>query len=252
MIKEIQEKILTRPINSLCSMDYASGVVQFLCFKAAKPLEPILESYYTLSTEFRSDLFMQLWKKLLREVSRFRVTLTFDDVVAKIWNPVFTECCQLVDSVHGRTIKLKDVDRYFHQHKEKYLYDDLLNLFKAIEACHHRRGSDYKWIRPAIDHMEQYWSLCEQAEAAKTVLDLKESLKLRGDFEVIENVASKVTASMKEATLDSIDEQFVTAKSFLEKFTQDKSKHDCLKCFAACNSIVVWLRKQTRGEQYNL
>ena len=248
LIHEIQENYLPKPINSLCSMDASSGAVHFSCFKAAKPLEPILDHYYSLSTEYQSDLFVQLWKKVLREVSRSGATLTFNDVVTKIWNPVFTECCQLVDSVHAKTIKLKDVDRYFRQHKGIYLYNNLLNLFRAIEACHHRTDRDHRWIKLAIVHMEQYWSLCEHAEAANTVLHLKDSLKLRGDFDVIENVASKVTSSMKEATLESIDQKFVAAMSFLEELTRDKHKLDCLKCFAACNNIVDWLRKQTKGD----
>ena len=245
---EIHADHLHKPINSLCSLD-ASNVVQFFCFQAAKPLEPILDHYHFLSSVHHSDLFQQLWISRLGEVFRSKATLTISDVVTEIWEPVFTKCCQLVESVYTKTIKLKDVDKYFHQHKGNYLNAILSNLFKAIEACYGRTDGDCSWIRPAIDQMEQYWSLCEQAEAANTVLHLKNSLGLTGNFEVIENVARKVTSSMKEATLESIDQQLVSAKSFLEKFTRDKSKHDCLKCFAACNNIVEWLRKQTKGIQ---
>ena len=245
---EICEDYLCKPVNSLCSID-ASNVVQFFCFQAAKPLEPILVHYHLLLSVHQSVLFRQLWTSRLKEVVRLKATLTFSDVVTDIWNPVFIKCCELLESVHERSIKLKDIDKYFYQHKGNHLNIILEDLFKAIEACYHRTGSDYRWIRPAVHHMDQYWSLCEQAEAAHTVLHLKDSLKLRGNFEVIENVASKVTSSMKEATLESIDQKFVVAKSFLEKFTQDKSKHDCLKCFAACNNVVEWLRKQTKGER---
>ena len=41
--------------------------------------------------------------------------------------------------------------------------------------------------------IQQYWSLCQCASAAETFLELKQSLQLKGDFDVVEALAAKVS-----------------------------------------------------------
>lgn len=218
-----------------------------MCFEAARPLEPILNSYHILFSVHRSEIFVQLWKSKLREISKSKTTLSLCNIESEIWNPVFTKSCELVDSIKSRNIKLQDVDQYFGRLQRDYAYENLLSLYKALEACMHRPTDTGQWVRAAVDCMQQYWSLCEKVEAAKIVLELKESLKLTGDFRTIENVACEVTSSMKDDPLESIDQRLIDAKSFLEKFTSDRNKLNSLKGFAACMKIVEWMREETKG-----
>lgn len=250
---EVHKDHLHVSLNKLClCRSNAQDEVTFTCFQAAQPLEPILDRYSILFHTYQSELFMQFWKSKLREIYKSKTELTFSEVVTKIWNPVFSECCQLVESVKFKSIKLRDVDNYFRPLKDNFVYEYLLNLHKALEACHGKSTDLGQWVRSAVNHMEQYWSLCEQAEAASIVLELKSSLALTGDFKTIEDVAGKVTLSMQEAPLESIDEKLISAKSFLETFTSDKRKLDCLKGFAACMNVVEWIRKESTGQYYRV
>lgn len=143
------------------------------------------------------------------------------------------------------SITLSAVNEHFHHLEDKQ--DHLELLFKATEACYGRHVESTTWIRKAIDRMHLYWNLCEQADAARTVLELKESLKLEGNFEVIENVAGAFTSSMDKQTLKDIDQRLIEMSSFLEHFTKDKSKLESLKSFAACLNIVEWIRNESQG-----
>ena len=233
------------PINQLCTSEGED--VSFHCFQQAKSLEPILKYFYFFHDAYPSDVFQKVWKSKLTEVSRLKQTLSFSGVVDLIWRPVATTCCQLVESVRDRSILLRDVDRYFSEFRGQHVYDHLLSLYKAIEACHGRHTDTGGWVREAVNHMEEYWSLCEQAEAANTVLGMKRSLHLTGDFSTIEDVASRVTASLEGAKLASIDKRFFEAKSFLAQITSDPEKIECLKRFAECTNLVEWMRKETTG-----
>ena len=242
---------MSMPINSLCSMESTSGPLQFHRFKKAEPLEDILSDFNSLCMQFHSDLFQQIWKSKRKDIMNAKISLTFSDVVKNLWNPVFTECCQLIDSVKTRSIKLGDVDYHFrHMQEEGSVCEHLRNLHKAVEVCRHGRPpGQTDWIQTSVNLMEQYWSVREQGKAANIVLKLKERLQLTGNFEIIEYVANQVTTSMKDEPLEKIDLKLIQARSFLEQFTSEQMKLDCLEKFAECLNIVGWIRKETKGIQ---
>jgi hypothetical protein len=244
LLEEVEWSHTYCSINTLCSSQEQR--VQFMCFKAAQPLQEMLPAYYRFANHYPSELFQQIWESRLKTVASKKQVLTFADVVTKIWKPVFNECCQLIDGVKGLTITLADVNRHFHPLRgDGQAHLEL--LFKATEACHKSEVGSTTWIRGALDRMQHYWSVCEQAEVARTVLQLKESLQLQGNFEAIERIAG--TESMDKRTLSDIDEELIEVGSFLENFTKDRSKRklECLKSFAACLDIVEWIRNESKG-----
>ena len=172
-------------------------------------------------------------------------SLSISDLVNEIWNPVFQECCTLVDSIEQKCIKLKDIDKYFYGLSEQDCYKELKNLFCALEKIHNRNPSPEKckWIRRAVTHIEQYRSLCQLAEAANIILELKEKLNLSGNFGAIEVVSNKVSTAMKEETLESISVELIETKSFLEQVKNSKKKLNCLQKFAECSTLVEWIRE---------
>lgn len=228
-------------------MKSIKDAVEFKCFDLAKPLCSILDHHYFLSDKRHSDLFQQIWKAKLDDSVHAKLFLTFGDIATEIWDPVFSECRRLVNSVREKTIELKMVDKYFLPLNDN-VFHHLKNLCIAMEICQGKKTDNFLWIQSSVNLMEQYWALCKQAKAAKIVLLLKDKLKLTGNFEIIEDVASRVETSMMDASLASIGRKTITeAKSFLDKFTEDKNKLDCLDQFAACLNIVEWMRRETKG-----
>lgn len=245
LIAEIAQDHSGSLIGSLCSMKPS---LQFMCFKSAEPLQPILNNYRNLSEQYGSNLFKRMWTSALKTEAKAKSTTTFAEVVTRAWNPVFARCCELLDSIQSRTITLKDVDEYFRGFEGEYICDHLRNLYIGMQLCHDKPVVFTDWIRTSVNLMQQYWALCEQAEAAKIILKLKESMKLTGNFEIIENVASQMTESMKESSLDQIDCKLIEAKSFLEQMTTESWKLECLRQFAKSSDIIQWIRKETSGK----
>lgn len=247
---EIQDNHLPKPVGSLCYTTSSSGAIEFACFLAGKPLEALLNSYHLMSNVHESELFRLIWSVKLTEIRRAKKTRSIPDIVTEIWDPVFSECSDLIKDVESESIKLKDVDRYFYQIKEeKHMYSNLANLFKAVEASNDRPlATTPAWIQDVVKRIQQYWSLHEQAQAANTLLKLKERLKLTGNFEIIQKVASQGSKSVKDDSLSSINQEVMEAKEFLEEISNDKKKLECLNSFAASMKLVEWIGQETTGE----
>lgn len=232
-------------IQLLCSIE-SNDVINFRCFQQARPLQCMLNEFHFLFNMHPNGLSLSAWDRQLEKAAYTTSLIMFEDVVNMFWIPVFHECCQLVDSTRDGSVKLCVIDLYFAPLKS--IYDHLKNLFLAVEVCRGRTASDFDWIRNSIKLMEHYWDLREQAEAAQIVLELKEKLKLTGDFDIIENVASSFPTSMKDVSLESMSQgRLKEAKTFLEKFTNDERKVECLRNFASCLKIVEWIRGETTG-----
>ena len=169
--------------------------MNFQCFKAAEPLDPIKIKYDFLSRHHQNDLFHRIWEQTSTRASRVNLELTIPDIASKIWEPAFKECCRILDSLQNCSIKLQEVDDLFVNYKgPQVIQDNLHKLHKGMELCCDRRPPQVcpLWIRNAVERMQQYWTLSRYAKAAEMVLNLKKRLGLTGDFSQMETIATQV------------------------------------------------------------
>ncbi len=55
------------------------------------------------------------------------------------------------------------------------------------------------------------------------------------------------TTSVRDKSLIYIDDSFIETGDFLKGFSANPRKLKCLEVFAKCQSIVKWIRNETRG-----
>lgn len=53
--------------------------------------------------------------------------------------------------------------------------------------------------------------------------------------------------SMKDQTLQAIDQSVVTAAKFLQDFASDEGKRDCLRAYVKSKKIVKWISEEIKG-----
>ena len=58
----------------------------------------------------------------------------------------------------------------------------------------------------------------------------------------------QASASMRDQTLDDVDQSLVETGKFLQEFVSDSKKLECLQIFSKCLSMVNWIRKETKGK----
>lgn len=239
--KSASDDYSLRPIKSLCCIDRTC--IQYPCLQYARSLEPILSKYYFLSDRFQSVIFTNIWSSAIDKLVKSGLKLTVDDLKSNLWDPVFKECRQLIEGLHSEEIKLNEIDYYFR--RLDYMDGHLKEFHKAMEACHDGPLNVGNWIASTIDKIKLYWSLCDQSKAAMTVLDLKKSLELSGDFCLIEDIAKRASTSMADAQLKDIDDRMYQAKTFLASFTTERL--ECLRAFSRCMELVKWIQQETQG-----
>ncbi len=182
-------------IRSLCESHGSASQMTFHSFQSAAPLDPIKVKYDFLARHYQNDLFHRIWEHT--SMAAAKVTeLTIQDIVTRIWKPAFEECCRILESLKGRTMKLREVDNRFKRYDDPgKIKSHLENLYKGIELCFGRSqpsASTPGWIRSAVESMQQYWTLSRYAKAAQTILELRKRLELTGEFSIMETIATQV------------------------------------------------------------
>ena len=186
---EMNQPFETLEIRSLCSTE--ANQVVFNCFKVAKPLSSIATSFLTCTKVFPSALFQHYWSQQMKKMKT--VQLAISDVASKLWKPVFDACCVFLEEVRSMEIVLSEVDRLLDLYKPEELHFQLCQLDNAICECLSQPvTSNQVWIRASIQRMEQYRSLRQHADAAKTFLQLRDTLRLSGNFGIIDKLSTEV------------------------------------------------------------
>ena len=199
-MEEIQKhKHGNTPINTLCRRE--EHHVVFISLKAASSLDNITRKFDILNRSRKSTLFNKLWNKHMKRAETKSIKshspLTIESIKTDIWDPCFQECQKMLSSLCDKTILLSEVDHYFNSSENiENTRVQILALYDGVRLCVTDRTDikDRELINDAVYCMERYWSLCHLNRAAKVVMDLKQALKLTGDFSLIETLATKVRA----------------------------------------------------------
>ncbi len=185
---EISKDHRDKLIKDLCFINNDNDKVISTLLHLALPLEDIPTKFDVMFSKYQNKLFEKIWDDHVKSESE----LTIASIKTDIWDPSFHRCLTLLDSLRDKSIKLSEVDQYFREVKDRE--HQISALCSGVEMCINRRvfGDDRQWISAAVHLMDRYWSLCELAKAAEIVMDLKEKLKLSGDFSLIEGIAIQV------------------------------------------------------------
>ncbi len=159
-----------------------------------KPIKGHFRTKFDLMfRKYQNKLFEKIWDDHLKKAQeKPESELTIASIETDIWDPSFHRCRTLLDSLRDKSIKLSEVDQYFKEVPDRE--SQISALYSGVEMCKDNKviGDGRQWISTAVHLMDQYWSICELAKAAEIVMELKEKLKLSGDFSLIEGIASQV------------------------------------------------------------
>ena len=164
------------------------------CFPEAAPLEPIMNQFWIMTHECESKIFSKYWHDRLVLIIRSRSSgLVLSDIAEEVWSPVFDKCVKLLAELKDYSISLMTVNQLFEGQPIPTITFSIKQLYKGVELCQKgREVSNFKWIQGVVERMMQFWQLHGFTAAAQTFLEIRDVLKLTGDFKLVENVASRV------------------------------------------------------------
>ncbi len=195
LLSEIGRDHSPAPINTLCKC--GGDQVVFMSLKSALPLDEIMVKFDIMKST-QSSLFTEIWQRHMKNAAasvkrKERVELTIKDIKTVIWEPAFSECKHLLDSLRDRSIKLREVDYYFKSIQQDMSWQ-LKSVYNGVNKCINPNFTQSSlWIDDVVQHMQEYWSLLTLSKAASVVITLKEKLCLTGDFKAIETLVNQVS-----------------------------------------------------------
>lgn len=196
MHKFVEEDYNDRHINTLCTKE--GEIYRVVCNPTTAPLEPVIKQFWIMTEECNCEIFIDCWEKKKSCLVTDRIILTPGTIIHDLWLPVFTECKELHKHLLNGTLLLSEVDKLF---KNKRLHDikiELSHLHASLTHCAGETMTNAEWIEEVLLRMDQYWQLCQSAEAAKAFLLLidaleLDSLKVSAEYQLLKRViASQV------------------------------------------------------------
>ncbi|KFP92242.1 E3 ubiquitin-protein ligase RNF213, partial [Apaloderma vittatum] len=226
------------------------------------------QTYYSLSPKLKefawkmhsfkdSLIFQQFWEEAAQkageenessgeenesseeEEENIVLWLDLDNVFSRLISPCFVSYERLYDDLRSGSLTLSAVDTLFLEftnHPEDIRTE--LNIM-----CNLRPGEDRDWVNQRFQQIQQYHEMHLTFDAAKIIANVKESLNLSGDFNVLENLLdiTEKLESYKTQKLDSISPELVHAKRLLQGITV--KRRGCLRELAQQKEFVCWVRE---------
>ena len=184
---ELKKDVGKKKICELCQSK--NGAPVLLCYLASKPLEPFVD-HFDIMMKKSSNLFLHPLDKRLRRIVASRSDLTIAHIYSEIWQPVFDDCCKLIDSLIEQSMTLSYVDSHLKEYSDgldEMVYKLASGLSKCLNIEPNNTG-----LRKTLWNIKQYWKLCEYQTGAQVFLHLKGVLELKGDFALVERFSSEV------------------------------------------------------------
>lgn len=178
-----------------------------ICHKRVTSEEPIVK-FFEFSQKNRrmvqsfhlvrsSLLFLSFWQKCVHKAAELCTdesdsskVLSIDKVNESLWKPSYQRWRGMWERILSGEISLKEVEDRFNRFRDdpKSLdaeIDIALMLFSDEEDI----DAD---LRRAVAQIRQFQKLTECEDAAAAILDFQEAMKLKGDFQVLDDFRDQV------------------------------------------------------------
>ncbi|TNN72678.1 E3 ubiquitin-protein ligase rnf213-alpha [Liparis tanakae] len=153
-----------------------------------------------------------------------------------IFKPCFAKYKDLYTRLKNGSIRLEEVNKLFRDYKGKY--DELgqdLDIMCRVDI-----STDKKWIHSRVQQIEQYHELHLAVSSAQIIMEVKDTLRLTGDFRVLETLAEFNHADFQTEPLNRIDNDLMQAKMALVDITESRRK--CLHELGLRGHFVSWVK----------
>ena len=185
--KELSSEHTMSPVQDLWM--YNKNMPQFILDKINIIADHIVDEvfYFTHPEGLSSAIFLNRWNnKMQRYHQKLTGTLiSIEKFVKDLWSPVLidvkSEMKVLSDNLQLPLDKVTELFEGITDHKT--LESELIKWCDVLKQ-------NTNWIRNAVQKILDYQELCYYSCAAQTLLQLKETLKLSGDFNVVANLLS--------------------------------------------------------------
>ncbi|XP_069050628.1 E3 ubiquitin-protein ligase rnf213-alpha isoform X2 [Lepisosteus oculatus] len=240
-VKNLGEFMVVHRLEEISSEE--AGLVTY--FHLDEETRQMAETLHTLKDSY---IFEMCWENQAKELAAGDlnedeetepelVCLTTPGVINE---EIFEPCYEIYRDIYSKLKKgiltLEEVDNVFEVYKNRYV-----ELEKELQnMCKVNPSDDRRWITIRIQQIQQYHELHLAVESAQVIMDVKNTLQLNGDFQVLQTLLSVTQEDFKRESMDRIDNDLIQAKKILVDITEDRRK--CLLELGLRRNFVFWVK----------
>ncbi|XP_072523911.1 E3 ubiquitin-protein ligase rnf213-beta [Salminus brasiliensis] len=193
-----------------------------------------------------SNLLLSLWVDRATERTSVNIgsdpmSLNLVEVISEIWQPSLRDFSILGIRIAQGFATFEEVDKVLDGCGDE---GDGTKIKKELHimAIQLKGYQDLKenWPELRLCQIQEYRQLYHAAEAANTLLRIRDRLSLRGDFSHIYGLTELREISFKQKTLGSLSDDLISAKN---KLSNVKHQHTaCLEAFLESEKLVYWVK----------
>ena len=151
-----------------------------------------------------SKLFESIWDDTCGRLDEASIT-TFDDIHEHVWNHTLAKCKELLHKFYNKSFTYSDIDiKCFAEMRS--INNHITTLYNAMYHYNFSLISSFpdpkQWIPQAVKNITMYLEFARhfvqsnnssvQFNAVQLCLKMKELLRLKGDFSIVDNLNIQV------------------------------------------------------------
>ncbi|XP_074936539.1 E3 ubiquitin-protein ligase rnf213-alpha-like, partial [Phalacrocorax aristotelis] len=169
----------------------------------------------------KSHCFHRLWKTRAEQTKATTPegqVFSLEDVQEKIYKPAIADFRKTYLSLKDFSITLGTTQSHF----EKLLgeKDQLMEEFRVMEESEGSSGGKAHWISGAVERVENYLTLSKVVNTAKVIDDLRQMLRLEGDFQILSDLTKYEEQEFQNKQLNFMTQDVMKVKKNLSDIPQ--------------------------------
>ncbi|KAM6211439.1 E3 ubiquitin-protein ligase rnf213-alpha-like [Sarcoramphus papa] len=190
-----------------------------------------------------SNYFWRLWKQKAKQIKATipeEKTLLIEDVQENIYKPAIADFQSTYLALKDFSITLGTVQSHF----EKQLANEsqLTKEFKIMEMSEGKGNGKAAWVDAAVEKIKNYLTLSTVVNTAKTIDELRKTLELNGNFQILNDLTKYEEPEFRNKRLDYMTQDLMNVKNSLSNLPEEML--DFLKELLECTrkGFVSWIK----------
>ncbi|KAM6093566.1 E3 ubiquitin-protein ligase rnf213-alpha-like [Chlamydotis macqueenii] len=190
-----------------------------------------------------SNYFQRLWKQKAEQIKATipeEKILSIEDVQENIYKPAIAYFQSTYLALRDFSITLGSVRSHF----EKELADEsqLIKEFKIMEMSEGEGDRKAAWVDAAVEKIKNYLTLSAVVDTAKLIDELRKTLELDGNFQILSDLTKYDEQEFRNKCLDYMTPDLMKVKNILSNLPQEVL--DFLRELLECTrkGFVSWIK----------
>ncbi|KAM4682179.1 E3 ubiquitin-protein ligase rnf213-alpha-like isoform 3-T3 [Amazona ochrocephala] len=190
-----------------------------------------------------SNYFQTLWKEKAEQIKAIipeEKILLIEDVQENIYKPAIDDFQSTYLSLKGFSITIGAVQSHFGKQLEDE--SQLRKEFTIMEMSEGKENGKAPWVDAAVGMIKNYLMLSTVVNTAKMIDELRKTLGLNGNFQIISDITKYEELEFKNKRLDYMTQDLMKVKTSLSNLPEEMLEflRELLECTR--KGFVSWIK----------